>query len=94
MHGLALPAPDISAHFRTFRQWIAAALPPKTSISWTFPWRRKPLQNIRRQSLHRENRGNGAVLNSRARTGFGGMITVAAVLLAAQLITGVQAFPL
>jgi hypothetical protein len=38
--------------------------------------------------------GERAVLNSRARTGFGGMITVAAVLLAAQLITGVQAFPL
>jgi hypothetical protein len=34
------------------------------------------------------------VLSSRARTGFGGMITVAAVLLAMQLITGVQAFPL
>ena len=31
---------------------------------------------------------------SRAKTGFGGMITVGAVLLAIQLITGVQAFPL
>jgi hypothetical protein len=41
-----------------------------------------------------EIRGNGAMLSSRARTGFGGIITVAAVLLAAQFITGVQAFPL
>jgi len=47
-------------------------------------------------ALHRfiAKQGNGAVLNSRARTGFGGMITVAAVLLVTQLITGVQAFPL
>jgi hypothetical protein len=34
------------------------------------------------------------MLSSRARTGFGGIITVAAVLLAVQFITGVQAFPL
>jgi hypothetical protein len=34
------------------------------------------------------------VLSSRAKTGFGGMITVAAVLLLVQLITGVRAFPL
>ena len=38
--------------------------------------------------------GNVAVLSSRAKTGFGGMITVSAVLLAIQFITGVQAFPL
>jgi hypothetical protein len=38
--------------------------------------------------------GDGAVLNSRARTGFGGMITVTAVLFVVQLVTGVQAFPL
>jgi hypothetical protein len=38
--------------------------------------------------------GNGAVLSTRAKTGFGGMITVTAVLLAVQLITGIQAFPL
>jgi hypothetical protein len=44
--------------------------------------------------INREIRGNGAVLSSRARTGFGGIVTVAAVLLAAQFITGVQAFPL
>jgi hypothetical protein len=35
-----------------------------------------------------------AVFNSRARAGFGGMITVSAVLLAVQIITGIQAFPL
>jgi hypothetical protein len=35
-----------------------------------------------------------AVFSSRARTGFGGMITVSAVLLAMQFITGIQAFPL
>jgi hypothetical protein len=40
------------------------------------------------------NRGNGAVLSSRARTGFGGIVTVAAVLLAVQLVTGIHAFPL
>jgi hypothetical protein len=34
------------------------------------------------------------VLSSRAKTGFGGMITVTAVLLAMQLITGIRAFPL
>jgi hypothetical protein len=39
-------------------------------------------------------KGYVIVLTSRARTGFGGMITVGAVLLAIQLITGVQAFPL
>jgi hypothetical protein len=35
-----------------------------------------------------------AVLSSRAVTGFGGMITVGAVLLVIQFITGIQAFPL
>jgi hypothetical protein len=39
-------------------------------------------------------KGDVAVLCSRARTGFGGMITVGVVLLAIQLISGVQAFPL
>jgi hypothetical protein len=34
------------------------------------------------------------VLSNRAKAGFGGMITVSAVLLAVQFITGVQAFPL
>jgi len=89
-----LPVPDISAHFSTFRQWIATALPPKTSISGTFPWRRIPLRQIKRLSLSSRNQGERAVLSSRVRTGFGGMITVAAVLLMTQLITGVQAFPL
>jgi len=42
----------------------------------------------------RISKRNVAVLGSRAKTGFGGMITVSAVLLAIQLITGVQAFPL
>ena len=39
-------------------------------------------------------KGNVAVLSIRAVTGFGGIITVGAVLLAVQFITGVQAFPL
>jgi len=39
-------------------------------------------------------KGNVAVFSSRAKTGFGGIITVSAVLLAIQFITGVQAFPL
>ena len=39
-------------------------------------------------------KGYVAVFSSRAKTGFGGMITVSAVLLAIQFITGVQAFPL
>lgn len=39
-------------------------------------------------------KGDVAVIGSRARTGFGGMITVTAVLLVVQLISGVQAFPL
>lgn len=39
-------------------------------------------------------KGNVAVFSSRAKTGFGGMITVGAVLIAMQIITGVQAFPL
>jgi hypothetical protein len=34
------------------------------------------------------------VHSSRAKTGFGGMITVTVVLLIAQLITGARAFPL
>jgi hypothetical protein len=34
------------------------------------------------------------MLNDRARTGFGGMAVVTAVLLMAQFITGVEAFPL
>jgi hypothetical protein len=41
-----------------------------------------------------EPKGNGAVFGSRARTGFGGIISVSAVLIAMQIITGVQAFPL
>jgi hypothetical protein len=39
-------------------------------------------------------KGAVTVLGSRAKTGFGGMITISVVLLAVQLITGVQAFPL
>jgi hypothetical protein len=34
------------------------------------------------------------VLSIRAKAGFGGMISVSALLLAVQVITGVQAFPL
>lgn len=34
------------------------------------------------------------VFISRAKAGFGGMVTVGAVLLAIQIITGAQAFPL
>lgn len=34
------------------------------------------------------------MLISRAKTGFGGIVAVSAVLLAAQLITGIQALPL
>jgi hypothetical protein len=34
------------------------------------------------------------MLTVRAKAGFGGMITVSAVLLAVQFISGVQAFPL
>jgi hypothetical protein len=41
-----------------------------------------------------EVKGDVTVLSSRARTGFGGMITVSVVLLAMQIFTGVQAFPL
>jgi len=37
-------------------------------------------------------KGTVAVFSSRAKTGFGGIITVSAVLLAIQFITGVQAF--
>jgi hypothetical protein len=39
-------------------------------------------------------KGDVAVLSSRARTGFGGMITISIVLLAIQFISGVRAFPL
>jgi hypothetical protein len=41
-----------------------------------------------------EVQGGRDVLGSRAKTGLSGMITVSAVLLAVQLITGVRAFPL
>jgi hypothetical protein len=41
-----------------------------------------------------KSKGNVAVFNSRAKTGFSGMITISVVLLAMQFITGVQAFPL
>jgi hypothetical protein len=34
------------------------------------------------------------VLSIRSKAGFGGMITVSAVLIVVQFITGVQAFPL
>jgi hypothetical protein len=37
---------------------------------------------------------NMTVLSIRSKAGFGGVITVGAVLLAVQFITGVQAFPL
>jgi hypothetical protein len=39
-------------------------------------------------------KGYGTVVSTRAMTGFGGIITVSAVLLAVQFITGIQAFPL
>jgi hypothetical protein len=35
-----------------------------------------------------------AVLSSRAKTGFSGIITVSAMLMVMQFITGAQAFPL
>jgi hypothetical protein len=38
--------------------------------------------------------GAKVVFGSREKAGFGGMITVSVVLLAMQIITGVQAFPL
>jgi hypothetical protein len=38
-------------------------------------------------------KGDVAVFSSRAKTGFGGMITVSAVLLVIQFLTSVQAFP-
>ena len=41
-----------------------------------------------------KSKGYVTVISSRAKTGFGGMITVSVVLLAMQFITGVQAFPL
>ena len=52
------------------------------------------LQEHMRTTLHREVQGDVAVLSSRAKTGFSGIITVSAVLMFMQLITGVQAFPL
>lgn len=41
-----------------------------------------------------DEKREAAVLGSRAKTGFGGIITITMVLLAMQLATGVQAFPL
>jgi hypothetical protein len=38
--------------------------------------------------------GGSKVLTHRATTGFGGLIVVAAILLAAQIVSGVAAFPL
>jgi hypothetical protein len=47
-----------------------------------------------RASTTKPSKGNRVVHSSRAKTGFGGMITVTVVLLIAQLITGARAFPL
>ena len=53
------------------------------------------LQEHMRATLHRESsKGDVAVLSSRAKTGFSGIITVSAVLMIMQFITGAQAFPL
>ncbi|HEV2593945.1 MAG TPA: hypothetical protein VGU01_01950 [Sphingomicrobium sp.] len=47
-----------------------------------------------RTKLRGGSEGEMAVLSTRAKAGFGGMITISAVLLAVQFFTGVQAFPL
>ena len=45
-------------------------------------------------SVQTQSKGESTVLNSRAKTGIGGVIGVTVLLLTVQLITGVQAFPL
>jgi hypothetical protein len=66
----------------------------ETRISKSFPWRvnRERISNA--LTLQAEAKGERDVFISRAKAGFGGMVTVSAVLLAVQLISGIQAFPL
>jgi hypothetical protein len=45
-------------------------------------------------SVHDAVQRGTTVLGSRAMTGFGGVIVVTVLLLAVQLISGVEAFPL
>jgi hypothetical protein len=48
----------------------------------------------RHKHIEQRQFGGSKVLTHRATTGFGGLIVVAAILLAAQIVSGVAAFPL
>jgi len=94
MHGLAPVRPG---HLRTFPHISSTdrrSFATKDEHFRDFPVAAELALEDRARLASSRKQGDGAVLSSRAKTGFGGMITVAAVLLAAQLITGVQAFPL
>jgi hypothetical protein len=54
----------------------------------------EPAQRDKAPKLRGGSQRGITVLSIRSKAGFGGMITVSAVLIAAQFITGVQAFPL
>lgn len=61
----------------------------------TFPMASEPHEEHRdTESLAIRSKRNVTVLSSRTKAGFGGMVTVSAVLFAIQFITGIQAFPL
>jgi hypothetical protein len=51
-------------------------------------------EHIGTDSSTTRSKGTVTVLASRAKAGLGGMITISALLLTIQFITGVQAFPL
>lgn len=44
--------------------------------------------------MSESDRGHMEMIGDRARTGFGGMVAVMAILLLVQLYTGLEAFPL
>jgi hypothetical protein len=94
VHGLAPPirtSRHNSAHF--------VNCPRGGSAKWPrFPDLSRGGGNLFRGKRHKhiEQRyfGGLKVLSHRATTGFGGLIAVAAILLAAQIVSGVAAFPL
>jgi hypothetical protein len=77
-----------------FVNWLQRRCGPKRGFPTLSRGERTSAGTYGDQPQARKSKGNVTVLSSRAKTGFGGMITITVVLLVMQFITGAQAFPL
>jgi hypothetical protein len=85
---------DISAHFGTIRQLFATPCADENVHFPLFLVAAEPAQADKEPKLRGATKRIMTMLGIRAKAGFGGMISVSAVLFAIQIITGIQAFPL